>query len=562
MLNPEFQSLSAAPGYLPLHATRGDGFSTSGTWFGPADRPLAGWWTAPDSPSCDGVVIAQPLGYEYWSCHRSLRTLAESLARAGWHVLRFDWDGTGDSAGAADDPDRMAAWRASLANAVTAMRNAGMRRVVLIGVRLGATFALLDAAALDVDEIIACAPLASGKRFVKELKLLGLEDPENPGCLTYSGLHVGPTTIADLTGIDLRKRAPPAVGRTLLVTRSSDPNPLSMLLRKDSRMLETHTCEDLHSMLDAPAGEDALPSNFLEPILEWLGRPQARGKNATPTLRAKTRIPWRAGSIRATFTQLDGLAAICTQPADCNPDSAVIFLNSGADPHVGPGRAWVEYSRALALRGYACFRTDFTAFGESPDEGLGPGRPYDEHCIDDTIKLVAALRRRYQRVVLAGLCVGAWLAMKVAQTTPVDGVFALSPQLWWRPGLPIIIRIPDTIAWRKPIRQRQRRLARLGWWSFLDAIGIRPMASRWLIALRRRRVPLMISFAEGDDGLAYLRDRCARRLARESRHGYLTLEEVHGIDHPMFRTWRRQAVIAQMLRFLDSLPPTRAASGS
>jgi hypothetical protein len=175
--------------------------------------------------------------------------------------------------------------------------------------------------------------------------------------------------------------------------------------------------------------------------------------------------------------------------------------------------------------------------------------------------MVTALRNRYRRVVLAGLCVGAWIAIQVAQSTPVDGIFALNPQLWWKPGMPIIIRIPDTVTWRAPIRQRQHRLAQLGIWSLLDMMGIRPMASRWLIALRQRHVPMMLSYAQNDDGLAYLRDCCARRLAREQRAGWLTLEEVPGIDHPMFKIWRRPAVIAQMLRFLDSLPPKRAASG-
>ncbi|MDN5865450.1 MAG: hypothetical protein L0I62_09620 [Gammaproteobacteria bacterium] len=140
----------------PPQETRGAGFTTRGTWFGPAERPLAGWWTVPDRPSCDGVIIAPPLGYEYWSAHRSLRTLGETLARAGWNVLRFDWDGSGDSAGEASDPDRVAAWRASLAHAVGAMREASMERVALIGLRLGATLALLDAAAFGIDEVVAC----------------------------------------------------------------------------------------------------------------------------------------------------------------------------------------------------------------------------------------------------------------------------------------------------------------------------------------------------------------------------------------------------------------------
>ena len=51
-----------------------------------------------------GVVIVPPVGYEYWSSHRTLRTLAERLAGQGCCALRFDFDGTGDSAGDQWDP--------------------------------------------------------------------------------------------------------------------------------------------------------------------------------------------------------------------------------------------------------------------------------------------------------------------------------------------------------------------------------------------------------------------------------------------------------------------------
>lgn len=544
----------------PPHATRAAGCTTTGTWFGPDARPLAGWWTSPERPSRDGVVIAAPLGYEYWSTHRSLRTLAEALARSGWNALRFDWDGTGDSAGDAGDPDRMAAWRASLAEAVKAMRAAGVERIALVGLRFGATLALLDAAALGINEVIACAPVTSGKRWLRELRMLGIADPERPDSVIYSGLVIDGETAADLATIDPARTAPPRVARTLLVTRS-DPADAKLLqtLRADGRSIDVHACEAMQTMLDVPAGEDSVPAGWIEPILAWLGPPQACAIGARPEVRQAADIAWQGSKVSAHFTLIDDLAAICSQPPDRTPDTVVVFLNSGADPHVGPGRAWVEYARALASLGYACMRPDFTAFGESPDGGRKPGRPYDPHCIDDTARMVAALRGRYRRIVLAGLCVGAWLSLLVAQTTRVEGVFALNPQLYLTPGWkgPIFIRLSDAIAWREPSRRRQRLLARLGVWSMLDAVGIRRMASRWLIALRRRRIPVFLSYAEGDDGLAYLRDCCSRRLACESRHGYLTLEEVPGIDHPMFHTWRRPAVIEQMMRFLASLPPAK-----
>jgi hypothetical protein len=392
--------------------------------------------------------------------------------------------------------------------------------------------------------------------------MLGVTDPDRPGDLMYSGLLIDPDTAADLTEINLERRPAPAVARTLVVTRAP-PNVDKLVagLHQSGNVVDLHACPQMQSMLDVPTGEDSLPENFIEPIMDWLDKRRPPGGDGIPTPRLHARLPWKGGLVCETFMELDGLTAVRCEPSDHRSDTAVVFLNSGADPHVGPGRAWVAYSRELALQGYACFRTDFSAFGESPDGGRAPGRPYDPHCLDDTLRIVAALRTRYQRVVLAGLCVGGWFAIQAAQAIHVDGVFALNPQLWWKPGLPIIIRIPDTIAWRAPMRRRQHWLARVGWYSLLDVMGIRPMASRWLIALRRRHVLVMLSYAENDDGFAHLRDCCARRVAREQRAGWLTLEEVTGIDHPMFKMWRRPAVVAQMLRFLDSLPPAGTAGG-
>ena len=85
---------------------------TSGQWIGPPDRPLMAWLTRPAQGIGDvGVVIVPPVGYEYWSSHRTLRTLAERLAENGCLALRFDFDGTGDSGGDQWDPARLEAWR-------------------------------------------------------------------------------------------------------------------------------------------------------------------------------------------------------------------------------------------------------------------------------------------------------------------------------------------------------------------------------------------------------------------------------------------------------------------
>src|SRR4051812_34449398 len=100
---------------LPAHAPR-----AMPTWFGPAERPLFGWYHAPalaTARAC-GVVLCNPFGYEMMCSHRAYRHLAERLATAGFPVLRFDYDGTGDSAGDGEDPERVESWLGSIDLAV------------------------------------------------------------------------------------------------------------------------------------------------------------------------------------------------------------------------------------------------------------------------------------------------------------------------------------------------------------------------------------------------------------------------------------------------------------
>ncbi len=234
------------------------------------------------------------------------------------------------------------------------------------------------------------------------------------------------------------------------------------------------------------------------------------------------------------------------------PRATVVFLNSGSEVHIGPGRAWVDYARALAEGDYETVRLDFSGWGESPDESRAPGRPYDAHVVGDTAYAIGALRELgHERIALAGLCAGAWVGMRAALEHEVEAVVAINPQLYWQPGDPVEALMTDTRVRRTPERRREELGGRWGLWSALDLLGITPMAGRWLTGLRRRGTAVLLLFAEGDDGVEFLRNRVDRRLGRELRAGAIQLVEVPGVDHPMYRVWRRPAVVSAIRSFLD-----------
>ena len=109
-------------------------------FFGSSEERLLGVHHPPRGrvPREVGVLLCYPLGQEYMRAHRAFRQLAMLLARRGFHVLRFDWFGTGDSAGAGEEGS-IARWLEDARTAIDELKDtAGVTRVSLVGLRLGA----------------------------------------------------------------------------------------------------------------------------------------------------------------------------------------------------------------------------------------------------------------------------------------------------------------------------------------------------------------------------------------------------------------------------------------
>jgi alpha-beta hydrolase superfamily lysophospholipase len=117
-------------------------------FFGTSDQQLLGVHHPPEQQEVrDGaVLLCPPLGHEYVAAHGSLQQLASRLARAGFHALRFDYFGTGDSAGEIGAAS-VEHWIRDVQTAVEELRDtSGSKQVCVVGLRLGATIAALAAA--------------------------------------------------------------------------------------------------------------------------------------------------------------------------------------------------------------------------------------------------------------------------------------------------------------------------------------------------------------------------------------------------------------------------------
>lgn len=138
--------------------------------FGESQRPLFGVYHPALKPSAAAraVVICNAFGSEYMVSHHALRRVAVALAEAGHDVLRFDYFGSGDSAGEPEEIS-LARWCADIGVACDELLGlCGAERVSLLGVRLGAALALRAAArdAQRVERIIAWDPVLRGDGYL------------------------------------------------------------------------------------------------------------------------------------------------------------------------------------------------------------------------------------------------------------------------------------------------------------------------------------------------------------------------------------------------------------
>jgi dienelactone hydrolase len=151
-------------------------------YFGSPERRLFGAFHegSPGRAQSLGVLLCNPFGQEAIRTHRLFRVLAERLAQAGIHVLRFDFFGTGDSAGE-DEQGELDGWRDDvLAAHAELQRRSGARSFTWIGARLGATSAIRAAqlAPPAPQRLVVWDPILDGRAYHQWLRVKHVETLE------------------------------------------------------------------------------------------------------------------------------------------------------------------------------------------------------------------------------------------------------------------------------------------------------------------------------------------------------------------------------------------------
>jgi hypothetical protein len=545
--------------------------SVSPLWFGPADRPLFGWFhTPPGATARAGAVLCAPFAREYIQAHYALRLTAEQLSDEGIAVLRFDYDGMGDSAGANTDPDRVAAWLRSTAAAIAVLRAAGVERVSLIGMRIGATLAA-RAAADDggIDQLVLWDPCLSGRSFLREQQAvssltLGVATRLPDGSAETPGLVHGPDVVRDIRTLRLDGLAGPAARRVLVLTRPDRETDRAVMAPLGAETVDHLEATGQDELMDVGPPFQKLPYATVGRVADWVSK--GSGDATVPV-----RPPPAAGSAtvgrdprgrpiveRPFLVPPAGLFGMMTEVPDAPADAPVaLFLSVANEHHIGPDRLWVDLSRRWAGLGIRGLRLDLSGLGESPVRQPGQERfvaraPESFVDVADAARAVAPDDRR--AVLLVGLCASAYQAIDSALDLGPIGVVAVNPVLSF---------VPPEIAWGLPLDPRRRaalprnavvgafhdngrlsmlrrRFPDLGWWLRLRAQP-RRRPSSWLRDLVGNGTDVLIVAGERE-GRPIRLGTSTRLLARLTRTGRFRFEYIPELEHGLLISSQRELV--------------------
>ncbi len=520
------------------------------------------------------------MGLEGVCARRTFAILADELAAAGILTLRFDYDGTGDSVGSDEDPDRVASWLDGVLQAVDFVRRAGAPKVAVVGMRLGATLA---AAAVSgegqtpgapIDGLVLWDPCASGRAYLRAQRALHAFSLENgatdDGSVEAPGVVYSADTVAALDALDLASVEGPLAGRILVLRRETQSQGRRALTRfASARPVEEGIAQGQEQLVDVKPDAVKIPLATVAAMGSWLRETLAGSRVAVSVPRRDEAVVGGGddGPIVEHILSLGplGLFGIVTEPpsgesAGRPNGPTAVFLNAGTIDHTGPAREWVALSRRWAGHGLRSLRCDLSGLGDSPAR---PGQAVDEsfppEALEDVLEIAAAASPADPSdVVLVGLCSGGYHAIEGALVLGAEGVCGINPII---PHKPSELRSENAGLTDGTDSRRQAAAARKWWvralpahdqlgslldrmpgpvWWVVNRVAVEQSPARVVGKLVNAGVRTILVSGELEYRAMWRGERSSRRQLERS--GRLRLVVVPHMDHEMLQRDSRQRV--------------------
>ena len=542
-------------------------------WFGTSEHPLAGRYHLPEDRLVRGAIVLCPaFGMEAACSGPSQRELASELVRVGFAVLRFDYDGTGDSAGSDEDPDRVAAWLGSIRHAVAFLRGEGHNWVGLVGLRLGATLAATEAKNGGVDAVALWDPCLSARAFLREQRLLlnsFVHEPELGGDASYGpGITFTRETVVALADVTLTSAVAEVSAPVLLLTRAESRESAKVAVELDAPNLQWSEIFGQPDLVGVEPALSRIPHETLQRIASWFEQQPAQARYEVASKQSSTAVVSRTtdgAQIReypVVFGN-DEVFGIVTEPEVIEHETSFIFINAGVLDHIGPSRLWVELSRRWAALGFRSIRFDLSGIGESPvHPGINDRATRSVHALREVADAITFISPKGpSEAVLVGLCSGAYHAMEVGFASKVRAVYMVNPAFRVDPLLE-----PDAseeIARREIAEVRRKwyvalenleflwpiaRKAPEFMWVLIDRFGVTSSKADTLLRLAERGIDTFI-VADLTESSRYIRGKRSQ-IRHLELGGALSLVTFESLDHTVFGPLARQRVVAALSQHL------------
>lgn len=495
-----------------------------------------GWLHQPDTaPRKDAaILICSGAGDDFANGYRPIRILAGQLAAAGYTALRFDYPGTGDSQDYTG-PNLWDAWEQSVYDAAAwLLENSSAKKIIFIGVRIGAILAAKAAAKYQqVNALILIEPYLTGRSYASflsaEAKLRGTAATEKgieAGELTLSAECLTDMRNAELAHISLR----PDIA-IYLSSRHAEEKLKHRLAPWFSAPRDIH-CHELGGLeaITRPnhhTNDSELDSSQL---LHWLtGKQENTGtiSNATSSVpRAILKTP--NGHERVLrFGNTNNLVGVLSEPKKNQEQYPLVLIcNSGGNARHGYARFGVEFARLLTKQGIPSFRFDFSGIGDSQnlnDDGDVQTDIFSEDRAADISAAINTLEDlNYKRFSIHGLCSGAYHALLGAcSENRISSLMLIN--------LPWMSLYPERPCETSIARQRMN-------------------------ILTEKNVKSLFLFNETDPGLKQFERHFGPVLKGKRPGPAITVQKTGDIDHELTTSHARTYAAQLMLSHLLSLP--------
>jgi len=409
-------------------------------WLNNDHGPVFSWIHLPKNKKISkmGVVICNPLGYEYSHTHRTIRHLCDNLAYSGFANIRFDYHGTGDSFSDLFEKNRIKTFLENIDTAIEELKiKTGVTEICLIGLRMGATLAASYCNSRPVDKLILWSACIKGRTYVREMqaleKLASHSSGDNPDLIDSGGFIVTDSTAKELKELNLLKQEYHVNDNILVIERDDlqkNDKLLSAIEKNNISNIEHHPMKGYIEMMEEPQFT-VVPELTISKIINWLS---SDSKNKTlnktsynqNTCKLITNKPDSNIIEQICYDYENKLIGILSYHSHLNKDKSkplIILTNSGSVHRVGPNRVYVQLARSLASEGYPVLRFDLSNLGDSVlGKPENENNPYSDYAMHDIAIILEMMVKEYgfNSFIISGICSGAHNAFHAGLIMPAS----------------------------------------------------------------------------------------------------------------------------------------------